>query len=481
MKLFRGYAVLAAGQTASRLLGLFAFAWLARVLEPDAYGAAEYVIGIALLAGTLVDGGSGSVGVSRAARDPGDLSGLAFQILVVRLIFAVAAVPVVFGVALSGPLTIVPKALAWLFAVSLLAAPWRHEWLFQATERMGSVAAAQVIRAGVFAGLVWLLVHGPGDLVAVGWAEIGAVAALTGYCVYIQHTRITPLRLTGSLGRFWALVKESATAGAANGVWAMAQYAPLLAIGIAIGGAQTAWFAAAARVVGSLMVLPYVYHYGLYPAVARAAGRGGGELRRLLSQSCRVAAWGGVFVALALTLFAGPFIVMVMGPRLEPSAPILRVMAWVLPVALCSGHARWTLTAVGAQSRVLWAQLAGLGAVVTVALLLGPVFEAVAYALAAVAGALTLWILAHFFAARAGLHPPPFTLLLKPAALGAALLLGVRLTGAGPWLSVAGLGLYVLAAPVIDRSLVRDIAAFGRTARAAGAGGDIEPGVEKSA
>jgi len=464
LKLFRGYAVLSAGQIASRLLGLLAFAWLARALDPEAYGAAEYVIGIALLVGTLIDGGSGVVGLRRATQDRGGVSGLAFQILAARLIFTAIGVPILALVVLSTAISAVPVGLVWLFAASLLAAPWRQEWMFQATGRMGNVALAQIVRAGVFAALVWLLVRGPRDLIAVGWAEIGAVAALTGYCLYVQHTRVTAIRLWGSFRGFSALVKESAVAGAGNGVWAMSQYAPLLMIGTLMGGVQTAWFAAAARVVGSLMVVPYVYHYGLYPAVSRAAAHDDGELRDLLARSCRVAAWGGVFLALALTLFAEPLMVLAMGAKLAPAAPMLRIMAWVLPVSLCSGHAYWALAAVGAQTRLLWVQIAGLGAVVAVGLLLGEELAGLGYALASLVSAIVLWVLAHVFAARWGLHPPPFLRVLMPGALAAIVLVAAQLTESGSWSSLAWLALYAAVAPLLDRRLLRDFSALGRSA-----------------
>ena len=463
MKLFRGYAVLSAGQIASRLLGLLAFAWLARALDPEAYGAAEYVIGIALLVGTLIDGGSGVVGLRRATQDPGGLSGLAFQILAARLMFTAIGVPILALVVLSTAISAVPVGLVWLFAASLLAAPWRQEWMFQATGRTGNVALAQIVRAGVFAALVWLLVRGPRDLIAVGWAEIGAVAALTGYCLYVQHTRVTAVRLWGSFRGFAALVKESAVAGAGNGVWAMSQYAPLLMIGTLMGGVQTAWFAAAARVVGSLMVVPYVYHYGLYPAVSRAAAHDDGELRDLLARSCRVAAWGGVFLALALTLFAEPLMVLAMGAKLAPAAPMLRIMAWILPVSLCSGHAYWALAAVGAQTRLLWVQIAGLGAVVAVGSLLGEMLAGLGYALASLASAIVLWVLAHLFAARRGLHPPPFRRVLMPGALAAIVLVVAQLTESGSWSSLAWLAVYAAVAPLLDRRLLRDFSALGRS------------------
>jgi PST family polysaccharide transporter len=462
VKLFRGYAVLSAGQVTSRLLGLLAFAWLARALDPEGYGAAEYVIGMALLVGTLIDGGSAVVGVRHAAHDPTALPALSFQILIARLAFTAFGAPILALLALSTATSAVPPALAWLFAASLLAAPWRQEWMFQATGRMASVAWAQVIRAGVFAALAWTLVRGPGDLVAVGWAEIGAVAALTGYCLYVQHARIARLRLSGSLRGFTTLIRESAVAGASNAVWSMSQYAPLLMIGALSGGVETAWFAAAARIVGSLMVVPYVYHYGLYPAVSRAAAHDDGELRALLARSCRVAAWAGIFIALALTLLAEPVMTLVMGSKLTAAAPMLGVMAWIIPVSLCSGHARWALASVGAQTRLLWAQLAGLVAVVAVALLLRDMTGGLGYAIAALVSAIALWLLSHFFALRRGLHPPSFLLALKPVALAAAVISAAQLTDSGPWLSLAWLAAYALAAPIIDRKLLRDFSALGR-------------------
>ena len=467
MKLLRVYVVLSAGQIASRLLGLLAFAWLARALDPMGYGAAEYVIGIALVVSILIDSGSSAVGVRRAIESPAALPALAFQIFAARLVFAAIGLPIFALVAFSRPSSIVPAGLAWLFAASLLAAPWRHEWMFQATGRMHYVAWAQVIRAGVFAALAWLLVRGPGDLVAVGWAELGAVAALTAYCLYLQHTRITPIRVRGTFGGFAALARESAIAGGGNGIWHMSQYAPLLLIGALAGGVLSAWFAASARIGGALMVIPYVYHYGLYPAVSRAATREDGELRDLLARSCRVAAWAGIFLALCLTLLAEPLVVLAMGSKLASAAPMLRIMAWVLPVSLCSGHALAALASIGAQARLLWTQIAGLATVVTVGLLLRDVPEGHGYAIAFVSSAVALWLVAHLFAQRQGLHPPPFRLALKPVLVAAAVLIAARVTDSGPWLSLGWLAAYAAAAPLADRKLLRDVSALGRSSSAA--------------
>jgi O-antigen/teichoic acid export membrane protein len=462
LKLYRDYAVLAFGQVGARVLGLLAFGWLARVLAPESYGAVEYVIGLALLGGYVVDGGSNLVAVRRAGQRLTALPQLGSQMLLVRLVLCAIAVPIV---ALAGSWTLsasIPQGLVWLFAGSLLLAPLRHEWMFQAVGRNADIARSQIVRAGVFAALVWVWVRGIGDIVAVGWAEIASIGALTAYCVYVQHTRITPFRWARALEGFAPLMRESAAAGLTNALWAMSQYAPLIMIGALIGGVQTAWFAAAARIVGALLVVPYVYHFGLYPAVVRALPRKE-ELGELLQRSCRVTAWGGVFLAVAVTLFSRALIVGILGARVEPAAPILQIMVWIVPAALCAGHAISALAADGAQTRLLWTRLLVLGVIVGVGLIAGAQLGAIGYAVAALAGTVALWVIAHVFAARRRLPPPAFSLVLKPAALAAVALVAARLTDSGPWLSLMWLAGYALSAPLFDRMLLQDLSQLGRS------------------
>lgn len=461
MKLYKDYALLAGGQVAGKIVTFLAFAWLARVLDPVGYGAVEYVVGLALFFGTLIDGGLGVIGVRRSAHEPSALSTLVLQIRTVRMILALVAVPFMVLVALSTMRSAAPAGLVWLFALSLVTLPWRQEWLFQATERMAEAALAQFLRMAAFAALVFVLVDRPQQLVAVGWAELGAAALMTGYCIYIQHARITPLRIGGSMKGFSALMAEGAAVGASNIVWAMNLYAPLFLIGSLIGGAETAWFAAASRVIGSLLVFSYIYHYSLYPAVTRATVRKDGELARILVGSCRITAWAGVLAALALTLLAEPLIVLAFGEKMAPAAPMLQVMAWMLPMELCSGHARWSLVAAGAQTRVLWSQSSGLVATVLVALLAGPRIGGLGYAVAALAGFLVVWSVAHALAIRAGRSPPPFHVALTPVLLAAAIVMAHEHFQWGTWVSLATLVLFAAAAPLLDRKLVTDFKSLG--------------------
>ena len=124
----------------------------------------------------------------------------------------------------------------------------------------------------------------------------------------------------------------------------------------------------------------------MYPSVTRNLARGGDHLGILLTRSLRVTGWGATFIALILTVFATPVVRIALGAKMLDAAPLLAVMAWMLPVTIWSGHARWGLAAAGAQTRVLWSQLIGLATTVILAVSLGHFYGAMGYAVAALAG-----------------------------------------------------------------------------------------------
>lgn len=460
-KFFRDFAVLAGGQMISKIMGFLAFAWLARALDPAGYGAVEYVVGLSLFFATLVDGGLGVVGTRRVARDPGELALLAHQIPTARLMLAVIGVPVMAVIAIMTSRASAPEGLVWLFAASLVTAPWRQQWLFQATGRMAAVANAEIIRMAIFALGVVLFVRSPADILLVGWAEISAVTATTVFCIVVQQHRITPFRLRGSLAGFGALLKEGAAVGSTNFIWALSQSVPLFLIAAMVGGVETAWFAGAARIAGSIGQFSSIYHFNLYPAVSRAYAHGDGTLGHIQRRSFRVTAWGGAFVALILTIFAEPLIRLTLGAKLLDAAPLLRVLAWMIPVALWSGHSRWSLAAAGAQRLVLLSQ--GFGLLVTIAACagLGWAYGGMGYAAGSLVGGIAVWVLSHQFARSQGCEPPPRHLAIRPLAVAGVIVAIACLYPLGFWQSVLAVAAFAVLAPLVDRALLSDIALLG--------------------
>ena len=462
-KFFRDFFVLISGQLGNRVLGFLAFAWLARKLTPESYGAVEYVVGLSIFFATIVDGGLGVLGTRRVARDASLRDLLAFQIPVARLGIAMVGIPAMALIAIMTKHASVPTALVWLFALSLLPAPWRQQWLFQVTNRMSVVSSSDVLRMIVFCALVFLLVRDTGDVLNVAWAEIAGILAMTAYTLFMQYRHFRPHRLEHRFQGFASLLREGAAIGSTNLVWAFNQFAPLFIIASLYGGAPVAWFAGTSRVVVSITQFSNLYHFNLYPSVARAHGRGAEDIRRLMDRSMRITAWAGIGIATALTLFSKPIIHLILGPKLMEAAPMLEVMAWTVPVVLVSGHSRWGLAAAGAQVRVLRTQIAGGVVTILGVLLFDRLFGVIGYAIGSLVGSIAVWALSHVFAHREGCHPPSPLIALRPALAAAAAILVVRmfdLDWRGAALILAGIA---IASPLQDRRLIADAIALGQS------------------
>ncbi|MGD9809894.1 MAG: oligosaccharide flippase family protein [Sphingobium sp.] len=462
-RFFSNFGILVFGQLASRVMGFVAFAWLARRLDPVSYGAVEYVVGLSVFFAMVVDGGLNVLGTRRVAADPAKRNLLAFQIPVGRLGIAIIGIPVMAGMAILSMKQSVPVALVWLFALSLLSAPWRQQWLFQSSDRMSVVSVSEILRMTIFCLIVLALVRSDADILIVGWAEIAAIAGMTLYMLVQQRRHFSGGAIANRFEGFGGLLKEGAAVSSTNLVWAFNQYVPLFMVTALIGGVAVAWFAGASRIVVSVLQFSNLYHFNLYPSVTRAYAHGEAEMRQLMNRSMRVVGWGGIGVATALAVLAKPAVSLTLGPKLADAAPLLAVMAWMIPITLASGHARWGLTAAGQQVRVLTAQIAGVIVTVTTILAASHFLGVMGYAIGTIAGFLAVWATAHVFARRYRCCPPSI-LVVAPALLSAAVVIALAdWFDAGLGLSFGLLVAMAATAPLVDRRLIGDAIALGRS------------------
>jgi O-antigen/teichoic acid export membrane protein len=468
-KFFRDLGMLVGGQVVAKLIGLFAFAHLARILDPESYGEVEFVVGLAGLFATVIDLGLGTIGVRRAAAAPAERAQLAAEISLIRFAVAtVCALAMVIGVNLFGGSPGL-HGLVMLYAVSLVISAWYQEWLLQSAGLMRQVAIAQILRMSVFLVAILLLVHGVGDAVLVGASEIAAVGAAAGYALYVQSRKIGAIRIWT---RFepGSLIRESIPVGLGTMIWSAAQYAPLFLIGALVGGAGTGFLAGASRLVASVATFSFVYHFNLY-ATASQLARNGPALAKLMRSSFRATAWLTIAGALVVSLAAEPIITIVFGRDFAAAAASLAILIWTVPVMFLSGHARWSLILAHLEMDVLLSQIAGLLTVVVLGLILVPTYAEIGAAAAGLGGNIGVWVSSFALARFRNVETPPLLLAAKPLLLAAALALCTGLVAMPAWLEAAGaLFLYALFAPVLDRALFGDILHLSRASAGAGDG-----------
>ncbi len=375
-KLVKDLASLASGQLFSMVIGFIAFAYLARVFDPETYGAVEFAIAIAAFFAMVIECGIGTIGVREIAKDHAKAPDLAAQVPAARLALALIVVPLVGLSSYASGQGETVTALVWLFALSLFAAPWRQDWLLQGLELMHQAAFAQAVRMSVFAVGAFLFVHGTGDILTVGWVEIAAVAAATLYFLVVQYVWAVPFRYRFSLAEPWRLIREGAAVGLSNVVWAFKLYAPMYLLVLLVGAADAAWLGASQRIALSILTMSFVYHFNLYPVIARTIEQNPESWQRVMESSFRLVAWSGIGLALVFTLLSRDIMVAVFGAPFAAGGPVLAILIWLFPLRTLTGHTRWALIASGRQRLLLISELLGAGAVLASGLALIPPYGA---------------------------------------------------------------------------------------------------------
>lgn len=466
--LWRDLFALAGGQLLSKVLGFAAFAYLARVLAPHAYGAIEYAAGLAFIGGMFIDAGLSPIGVRRIARDPLSAESVSADVLGARAVLAVASAALLAACAplvAPDPLT---QRLVVLFAFSLLAVPWAQMWLFQAMHRIGWTAAIQTVRMAVFLGVVVLFVHDSGHALRVGAAEFAGLA-LSGACALaLQRRYIAPVHLRFGIRRLTAQLAESLPIALANLVGIVTAFAPLLLAVNLLGAAAAAYFAAAHRLYFALNTFAWIYHFNLFPVVAQAQARATPRLRELVTASLRLVSWAGAAAALALTLVAKPLLGAMFGAPFAAAGGAFVLLVWSLPIKLLADHCTWLLIADGGERAVTAVRLLGLALALVLGVPLvyawGPAGGAAALLVAAIAS----WGGLHL-AARRRLGWMPWTPAVPAIACSLSLLFARRALGLGVLEAAAMTALAFAAAALLGaRRLAADyrLLAAAKTQRA---------------
>jgi O-antigen/teichoic acid export membrane protein len=367
------YAYLTAGECTAKLLTFASFSYLARVLGPAHYGFLEFTLAVMVFFTLPTDLGLSWYGAREIARNPGSAARLLHEITGLRMVLALCSMLGLSVFILAIQKSVELKILLALYGASLLAGPFLLGWFFQGQDRMVWVAVASIIRQAGFAGLVFLMCRRGTRLMNVGLVECASVAVTAAFCVYATRRRLgfawpwPDLRAGLLMGH----LKEAVPIGLTELAWAFMWYFCTVLLGFLYSDGTVGWFGASHRTVMALHTFVYLYFFNLLPSISRCAALPHSYLLELMDRSIRFAAWTGLMVSALLTAVAPELLGLIYGRDYRAAAGSFRILVWILPVAMLSGHHRFILIG---YSRQGW--LLGCGAIsAAAAVLLGLALE----------------------------------------------------------------------------------------------------------
>jgi O-antigen/teichoic acid export membrane protein len=275
--------------------------------------------------------------------------------------------------------------------------------------------------------LLFLFFRAGTPFAVIGAIEIASVAAAALYCLYIARYRLKiPLpRPALHPGHPLDHFRQGLPIGLTELAWAFMWYFATVVLGLIFEDESLGWFGASHRMLMALHTFVWLYFFNLLPSIARSTGEPPARLLSLLGPSMRFVAWTSVFGAFVMTVFAREALILAYGPAFAGGAGCLAVLMWILPVAMLSGHYRYTLIAYNLQNRLLYCTAVSAAIAVGAGAVLVPLFGATGAAFALLIANVSIFALVHSSVRRLVVEVPFAGYLVRPVvglAVGTAVL-----------------------------------------------------------
>jgi PST family polysaccharide transporter len=316
--------------------------YLARRLGAAAFGLWTFAIAVAGYPQALVEAGLTWIGTRDVAAYPASSHALVGRIVPLRLSLALGGVVAVtvcaYTLTAAGP----GRLVVLLAAASLVTMALTIDWVFYGLERRTIVAASNVVRVLVFAAAALVVVRGP-DLV---WAVPLTQASgefVAAAILWIRFRQIVPPDTAPPPLGTRDIVRQAAPLTLSQLMRALTMWSAVTLLGLRTTAAAVGQFGAAQRLTLLAGGFTTLYFYGYVPLASRAAKQGGQAIAGLLRRSAMLTALVTLPFAAGATLFAGPVVELAFGAGYRDAAPVLRVLAWTIPLSVLGGHFRHTL------------------------------------------------------------------------------------------------------------------------------------------
>jgi len=431
------FVFLVCGEMGAKVCTFLAFSHLARSLGPARYGALEFVLALFTFLSLIVDFGLGNYGAREIARDRARSTTVMGEITGLRVLLACASFATLVGLAFlvnRGPdVTLLFAA----YGLSLFGGPFLLQWVFQAHDRMGLVAVASSLRQIVFAACLLLFFRPGTHLVWIGIVECASVVATGVVCLSLIRFQMRipigwpDVRWSRAVGPHW---RQASPIGFSELAWASMWYFATVLLGFLFADKSLGWFGASHRVLMALHTFVWMYFFNLLPSISRCASQPNETLLALMRRSLGFSAWTGIYGAFLLTTLAPQVMAAVFGESFRGAGASLAILAWMLPVAMLSGHYRYVLIGYNQQDRLLWCMIVSAVVAIAAGLILVPWLGAIGAACALLTANLSNLMLTYREVDRTIVRIPFLRELAMPllgAALGAILFLMTR----NPWLT----------------------------------------------
>ena len=321
-------------QAANYILPLVSFPYLTRTLGPDGFGLYVFVLVVARYLILVTDYGftfSAARDVAVARQQSGDVAGIYGATLGARLCLLGVCAGVIAILTVFAPRFSHDAELFWIAFVGVAGSTLFPVWLYQGYERLPVATGCNIAFRAVGTALIFVFVHGRGDLDvlvwlwSLPWLATGIVTVAIAHSVLGVHLRLpSPAAIArafrSGLAVFVAIISSS-----------LYITTNTLFLGLLRNNTQVGYYGAAESVIVAVKGLIDPVSQALFPRASQIGAQGRDHALGYGRWAIR---WiGGLGLVLSIaTLVLSPFLPDITGAGFEPSVKPLQIMS-VLPFA----------------------------------------------------------------------------------------------------------------------------------------------------
>lgn len=313
------------GDVGSRVLGFGITVYLARVLEPSAFGVINIGFGVLGYLILIMSPGLQVLETRNAASAVGTDQKRVNSVLSLRFVLSVGLLAVTAMVSYAVISSEEIRQSIILFALSLIPLSLFLDWFFQGKEEFMSMSVARLITYLVYGTCVILFVDSTRD---VSWVPIGFVAANLAATVFL----FTRFRRFGKFTFVWnphewkGILSASVPVGIAVILAQSAMNLPPIALGWYVSTAEAGVFSSALKLVFVLLMLDRIVNALLLPAATRYYSSKREDLPFFITVVLKVVLVTILPITVCAVLLSPLAILFVFGEQYADAIPILQIL-----------------------------------------------------------------------------------------------------------------------------------------------------------
>jgi O-antigen/teichoic acid export membrane protein len=311
-------------------LSAFSMIYVARVLEPNAFGQLNFAMAIVSYFAVMNGMGLDVVGCRTIARNRESASDYIGRIVTIRVFLGICAFFLLTLTALWVPRLAQVRLLILLVGLSLFPSALKVDWAFRGAEKMQHIAMAETLGQTLYAGAILLIVRSANDVMKI--PLIQAISALLPAVVllYIGVRIFGVICLRIDVSSWLALLKESFPIGLSAFMIAMLFGLDTTMLGLLRTTAEVGEYSAAYKIVWCLSGFFFAYFDAIFPTYSSYYKVSPGGLKEVVEYSIRLMSMILIPLATGGTMLAKPIMNVVYGGKYDSAVPVLQILLWSL-------------------------------------------------------------------------------------------------------------------------------------------------------